>query len=192
MNLPAFACTHIVVAVASKLLLAVMQGLGEDITKPKSRLEREKEAAAAAAAKAGSTSDMRKFSLSVRSKVAEAWQGQGLESVLQKRKSKLEQDKENAAAAAAATNISPKDMNKPVAAARSAIAVACVLYICAGMMVEMLSYVPVGTEDIDNSSSTGSTDDIHISNGVHRLGYKFVIPPIFRTWHTSKYTDAKS
>ena len=99
-------------------MLAVLQGLGEDITKPKSRLEREKEAATAAAAKAGSTSDVRKSTLNVRSKVAEAWQGQGLESVLHKRKSKLEQDKENAAAAAAAGNRSPKELNKPVAATR--------------------------------------------------------------------------
>lgn len=104
------ACCHV---------LDVLQGLGEDVTKPKSRLERDKEAAAAAAAKAGSTSDVRKSTSSVRSKVAEAWQGQGLESVLHKRKSKLEQDKENAAAAAAAANISPKELNKPVAATRS-------------------------------------------------------------------------
>ena len=98
----------------------VSQGLGEDMTKPKSRLEREKEAAAAAAAaKPGSTSEVRKSSTSnVRSKVAKAWQGQGLESVLHKRKSKLEQDKENAAAAAAST--SPKESQKPGAAARSA------------------------------------------------------------------------
>ena len=97
---------------------SVSQGLGEDMTRPKSRLEREKEAAAAAAAaKPGSTSEVRKSSTSnVRSKVAEAWQGQPLESVLHKRKSKLEQDKENAAAAAAST--SPKETQKPGAAAR--------------------------------------------------------------------------
>lgn len=97
-----------------QFLVAVVQGLGEDITKPKSRLEREKEAAAAA--KPGSRSEVRKSSSNVRSKVAEAWQGQGLDSVMHKRKSKLEQDKENAAAAAA--NISPKESQKPGAAAR--------------------------------------------------------------------------
>ena len=102
--------------------MVVLQGLGEDIAKPKSRLEREKEAAAAAAAKPGSISEMRKSSSNVRSKVAEAWKGQGLESVMQKRKSKLEQDKENAAAAAA--NTSPKESQMPVAATRSAVAVA--------------------------------------------------------------------
>ena len=97
-------------------LVTVLQGLGEDTTKPKSRLEREKIAAAAAAAKPGSTSEVRKSSSNVRSKVAEAWQGQGLESVMHKHKSKLEQDKENAAAAAA--NISPKESQKPGGPAR--------------------------------------------------------------------------
>lgn len=102
--------------------LAALQGLGEDVTKPKSRLEREKEAAAAgtAAGKAASSSELRKSASKVRSKVAEAWQGQGLESVMHKRISKLEQDKENAAAAAAST--SPKDLHKAVPAVRSAAA----------------------------------------------------------------------
>lgn len=97
---------------------AMQKGLGEDVTKPKSRLEREKEAAAAgtAAGKAASSSELRKSASKVRSKVAEAWQGQGLESVMHKRISKLEQDKENAAAAAAST--SPKDLHKAVPAVR--------------------------------------------------------------------------
>ena len=100
--------------------LTIFQGLGDDMTKPKSRLEREKEGAAAAAAagKAGSASEMRKSVSSVRSKVAEAWQGQGLESVMHKRKSRLEQDKENAAAAAVST--SPKVLHKAAPAVRSA------------------------------------------------------------------------
>lgn len=84
---------------------------------------------------------MRKSSLSVRSKVAEAWQGQGLESVLHKRKSKSEQDKENAAAAAAAANISPKELNKPMAATRSAIAVKLGLF-CVILM--MIASMPIG------------------------------------------------
>ena len=86
--------------------------------KPKSRLEREKEAAAAAS-KPGSSSELRKSTSSVRSKVAEAWQGQGLESVMHKRKSKLEQDKENAAAAAA--NTSPKLSSKSASGTRCVI-----------------------------------------------------------------------
>ena len=97
----------------------VLQGLDEDMTKPKSRLEREKEAAAAAAAKSGSTSELRRSVPNVRPKVAEAWQGQSLQSVMHKRKSKLEQDKENAAAAAAAANTSPKDARRTVPATRS-------------------------------------------------------------------------
>lgn len=96
--------------------ITVLQGLGEDTTKPKSRLEREKEAVAAAAAKPGSAPEVRKSSSIARFKVAEAWQGQGLESVMHKRKSKLEQDKENAAAAAA--YISPKKSQKPGGPAR--------------------------------------------------------------------------
>ena len=95
------------------------QGLGEDMNKPLSRLEREKEAAAAAARAAPSSEVRRSASgLGVRSKVAEAWQGQGLESVMHKRKSKLEQDKENAAAAAAggSANSSPKGSQKAVPA----------------------------------------------------------------------------
>ncbi len=99
------------------------QGLGEDVTKPKSRLEREKEAAAAAARAAGPGGEVRRSasSLGVRSKVAEAWQGQGLESVMNKRKSKLEQDKENAAAASAAASnsTSPTGSQKALPAARS-------------------------------------------------------------------------
>lgn len=108
------------------------------MTKPKSRLEREKEAAAAAAAKPGSTSEVRKSSANVRSKVAEAWQGQGLESVLHKRKSKLEQDKENAAAAAAST--SPKDSQKPGAAARSAVTIAGNQCLLLGIWPNLLSW----------------------------------------------------
>ena len=99
------------------------QGLGEDVTKPKSRLEREKEAAAAAARTAGPGGEVRRSAsgLGVRSKVAEAWQGQGLESVMNKRKSKLEQDKENAAAASAAafTTTSPTGSHKALPVARS-------------------------------------------------------------------------
>lgn len=116
----------------------VLQGLGEDITKPKSRLEREKEAAAAATAKPGSTSEVRKSSANVRSKVADAWQGQGLESVLHKRKSKLEQDKENAAAAAAST--SPKETQKPGVAARSAVAVVVPSVWLLGIWANLLSW----------------------------------------------------
>ncbi|DBA86265.1 TPA: hypothetical protein ACH3X1_005765 [Trebouxia sp. C0004] len=101
---------------------AMQKGLGEDATKPKSRLEREKEAAAAAARTAGPGGEVRRSAsgLGVRSKVAEAWQGQGLESVLNKHKSKLEQDKENAAAASAAasTTTSPTCSHKALPAAR--------------------------------------------------------------------------
>ncbi|DBA72696.1 TPA: hypothetical protein ACH3X2_010232 [Trebouxia sp. C0005] len=97
---------------------AMQKGLGEDVTKPKSRLEREKEAAAAAAR---TSSEVRRSAsgLGVRSKVAEAWQGQGLESVMTKRKSKLEQDKENAAgSAAASTSTSPTGSQKALPAVR--------------------------------------------------------------------------
>ena len=105
---------------AASSLSVCNQGLGEDVTNPKSRLEREKEAAAAAARTGG---EVRRSAsgLGVRSKVAEAWQGQGLESVMNKRKSKLEQDKENAAAASAAasTTTSPTGSQKALPAARS-------------------------------------------------------------------------
>lgn len=126
---------HFLVCLHEQSPATVLQGLGEDMTKPKSRLEREKEAAAAAAAKPGSTSEVRKSSTTnVRSKVAEAWQGQGLESVLHKRKSKLEQDKENAASAAAST--SPKEIQKPGAAARSAVTIAGIKCVVAGHLVK--------------------------------------------------------
>ena len=103
---------------AASSLSVCHQGLGEDVTKPKSRLEREKEAAAAAAR---TSSEVRRSAsgLGVRSKVAEAWQGQGLESVMTKRKSKLEQDKENAAgSAAASTSTSPTGSQKALPAVR--------------------------------------------------------------------------
>ena len=94
----------------------MLQGLEEDLVKPKSRLEREKEGAAAAAS-AGTASEVRRSASSwgVRSKVAGAWQGQGLESVMHKRKRKLEQEKVNGAAGAAAvaaTKPSPKGSQK--------------------------------------------------------------------------------